>query len=67
MLSLLLPSLQLLRSTFSELRKCRAEDHPAFSQTLVLSSEDQKSSGRSTTPSSTRKQFYSEWDAKYGK
>jgi hypothetical protein len=27
---------------FTELRKCRAEDHPAFSQTLVLSSEDQK-------------------------
>jgi hypothetical protein len=27
---------------FTELRKCRAEDHPAFSQTLVLASEDMK-------------------------
>ena len=25
---------------FTELRKCRAEDHPAFTQTLVIASND---------------------------
>jgi hypothetical protein len=27
---------------FTELRRCKAEDHPAFSQTLVLASYDMK-------------------------